>query len=253
MPKDEGTEASMTLAMQGGDAAFRPIRGPFRMSELSSSRFAPSDSAVFNFAPGEEVVGEGDPADHFYMVVKGVFRAIKVTRDGRRQIFAFYLPGDMCALEPGARYNLTIEAVNAGSMAALSRTACRARMNRDPAFNSAVFEGATRSLALAVDHMTMVGRSSAEERLAWFLTMLRDRASAGRHLPVVELAMQRQDIADYLGLTIETVSRTFTHMKERGVIALRTTRRVEILKPEQLMRLAAADRDAPISDRKSYA
>ncbi len=244
----------MTLAIQCGDAAFQASRGPFSMNELSSSRFAHSDSAVFNFAPGEEVVGEGDPADHFYMVVKGVFRAIKVTRDGRRQIFAFYLPGDMCALEPGARYNLTIEAVNAGSMAALSRSACRARMNRDPAFNSAVFEGATRALALSVDHMTMVGRSSAEERLAWFLTMLRDRAGAsGRHPPVVELVMQRQDIADYLGLTIETVSRTFTHMKERGLIALPTTRRVEILKPEQLERLAAADRDAPIWDRKSYA
>ena len=62
-------------------------------------------------------------------------------------------------------------------MAVLSRTACRARMNRDPQFNSAVFEGATRALALSVDHMTMVGRSSAEERLAWFLTMLRERAA----------------------------------------------------------------------------
>ena len=244
----------MTLAIQNGDRAFRPIEGPFSMNELSSSRFPQSESVVYNFATGEEVVGEGDPADHFYMVVKGMFRAVKVTRDGRRQIFAFYLPGDMCGLEPGARYDLTIEAVNAGSMAALSRVACRARMNRDPVFNSAVFEGATRALALAVDHMTMVGRSSAEERLAWFLTMLRDRASApGRHPPVVELVMQRQDIADYLGLTIETVSRTFTHMKERGLIALPTTRRVEILNSEQLERLAAADRDAPICDRKSYA
>ena len=62
--------------------------------------------------------------------------------------------------------------------------------------------------------------------------------------------MQRQDIADYLGLTIETVSRTFTHMKERGLIALPTTRRVEILNPEQLERLAAADRDFPVWDRK---
>ena len=125
-------------------------------------------------------------------------------------------------------------------------------MNRDPQFNAAVFEGATRALALSVDHMTMVGRSSAEERLAWFLTMLRERAARpGRHPPVVELVMQRQDIADYLGLTIETVSRTFTHMKERGLIALPTTRRVEILNPEQLERLAAADRDLPVWDRKS--
>jgi CRP/FNR family transcriptional regulator len=89
---------------------------------------------------------------------------------------------------------------------------------------------------------------------ALFLTMLRDRASApGHNPPVVDLVMQRQDIADYLSLTIETVSRTFTHMKERGLIALPTTRRVEILKPEELERLAAADRDAPIWDRNVYA
>ncbi len=137
------------------------------------------------------------------------------------------------------------------SIAALSRSACRTRMAHDPSFNMAVFEGATRALALSVDHMTMVGRSSAEERLAWFLKMLRERAAVpSRQPPTVELVMQRQDIADYLGLTIETVSRTFTHMKEKGLIALPTTRRVEILKLEALERLASADRDAPAWDRR---
>jgi len=244
----------MSLAINPGAQAFRPQSGPFGMNDLSTSRFAHSDAVLSHYAAGEEVVGEGDPTDNFYMVVKGVFRAVKVTRDGRRQIFAFYMPGDMCGLEPGDRYDLTIEAVNTASMAALSRPACRARMNRDPEFNAAVFEGATRALSLSVDHMTMVGRSSAEERLAWFLTMLRDRAAVpGRIPPTVDLVMQRQDIADYLGLTIETVSRTFTHMKERGLIALPTTRRVQILNVEQLERLAAADRDAPLWDRKTYA
>lgn len=242
----------MTLAINPDAQAFIPQLGPFGMHEVANSRFGHGEATVSQFAPGEEVVGEGDPAEHFYMVVKGVFRAVKVTRDGRRQIFAFYMAGDMCGLEPGDRYDLTIEAVNSGAIAALSRPACRARMNRDPQFNAAVFEGATRALALSVDHMTMVGRSSAEERLAWFLTMLRDRSSVpGRHPPVVELVMQRQDIADYLGLTIETVSRTFSHMKERGLIALPSTRRVQILNLEHLERLAAADRDAPIWDRRT--
>lgn len=241
----------MTLAINPHDAAFRPVTGPFGVADLAVGRLAPTDGAVSSYAPGEEVVGEGDPADSYFLVVKGMFRSVKVTRDGRRQIFAFYLPGDMCGLEPGETYDLTIEAVNAGSLAALSRTACKARMNRDPQFNVAVFDGATRALALSVDHMTMVGRSSAEERLAWFLMMLRQRTNApGRNPPVVELVMQRQDIADYLGLTIETISRTFTHMKERGLIALPTTRRVELLNVGGLQRLASADRDAPIMDRR---
>ena len=173
----------MTVAINPGDNAFKAVGGPFGITELAVARFAHADAAVSHYAPGEEVVGEGDPADNYFMVVKGVFRSVKVTRDGRRQIFAFYMPGDMCGLEPGPTYELTIEAVNAGSMAVLSRAACRARMNRDPQFNAAVFEGATRALALSVDHMTMVGRSSAEERLAWFLTMLRERAARPGAVP----------------------------------------------------------------------
>ena len=95
----------------------RPVR-----TERSIDRpLRPCGRLVSHYAPGEEVVGEGDPADNYFMVVKGVFRSVKVTRDGRRQIFAFYMPGDMCGLEPGATYDLTIEAVNAGSMAVLSR------------------------------------------------------------------------------------------------------------------------------------
>jgi len=241
----------MTMALHPSDVAFKAVRGPFGIGDVASARFAHSDASIAHYAAGEEVAGEGDPAKNYFRVVKGVFRSVKITRDGRRQVFAFYMPGDMCALEPGPTYKMNIEAVNAGSISVLSRTACRARMAHDPEFNTAVFEGATRALALSIDHMTMVGRSSAEERLAWFLTMLRDRAAIpGREPATVELVMQRQDIADYLGMTIETVSRTFTIFKERGIIALPTTRRVEILKPKALERLASADRDAPAWDHR---
>jgi CRP-like cAMP-binding protein len=121
-------------------------------------------------------------------------------------------------------------------------------MNDDPGLNAALFDGATRALTLTIDHMMMIGRSSAEERLAWFLTMLAAR-SAGPNAHVLDLAMQRQDIADYLGLTIETVSRTFTLFRDRGLVSLPHKRRVLILRSDLLARLAAADRDAaPIDD-----
>jgi len=241
----------MTMALHPSDVAFKAVRGPFGIGDVASARFAHSDASIAHYAAGEEVAGEGDPAKNYFRVVKGVFRSVKITRDGRRQVYAFYMPGDMCGLEPGPTDKMNIEAVNAGSISVLSRTACRSRMVQDPEFNTAIFEGATRALAISIDHMTMVGRSSAEERLAWFLTMLRDRAAIpGREPATVELVMQRQDIADYLGVTIETVSRTFTVLKERGVIALPTTRRVEILKPKALEGLAAADRDAPAWDHR---
>jgi len=211
--------------------------------ELLSARFPHFDAAVVPFAAGQEVVGDGDPTENFFLVVRGLVRAVKFTRDGRRQVFAFYMPGDICGLEPDATHKLSIEAVDQVAMAILPRRACRLRMDVDPRLNVALFEGATRALTLSIDHMLMIGRSSAEERLAWFLMMIRSR-SAPLGANVVELAMQRQDIADYLGLTIETVCRTFTQFKERGLITLPRKRLVEILRPDALRRLAAADRDA---------
>ncbi len=242
----------MTFAIHTHDPSPRPVPAsdPFAFGALAALKFPYTDAVVVSYAPGQEVVGEGDPTENYFVVVRGVFRAVKVTRDGRRQIFAFYMAGDLCGLEPEESHGLTIEAVNAGAMATLSRQACHARMNRDPQFNAAVFENVTRALTHAVDHTTMVGRSSAEERLAWFLSMLSARGG-GRHSASIELTMQRQDIADYLGLTIETVSRTFTHLKARGLIALPTTRRIDILRQDLLVRLASADRDAPIRDYRA--
>jgi CRP/FNR family transcriptional regulator, nitrogen fixation regulation protein len=219
------------------------VGGAPRIGELLAACFPHFDSLIVPFEGGQEVVGEGDPTENFFLVVRGMFRAVKFTPDGRRQVFAFYMPGDICGLEPDESHKLTIEAVDSAAMAILPRHACRVRMNDDPRLNAALFDGATRAATLSIDHMMMIGRSSAEERLAWFLTMLLER-SACLSARVLDLAMQRQDIADYLGLTIETVSRTFTLFRDRGFLRLPRKRRVEILRPEALARLAAADRDA---------
>src|SRR5271165_3368052 len=160
--------------------------------ELLSASFPHFDALIVPFEPGQEVVGEGDPTENFFLVMRGLFRAVKFTPDGRRQVFAFYMPGDLCGLEPDETHKLTVEAVEAAALAILPRHVCRLRMNDDPRLNAALFEGATRALTLSIDHMMMIGRSSAEERLAWFLTMLADR-SGGPNARVLDLAMQRQD------------------------------------------------------------
>ena len=214
-----------------------------KIGELLAAKFPHFVASIVSFESGQEVVGEGDPTENFYLVMRGLFRAVKFTRDGRRQVFAFYMPGDICGLEPDATHKLTVEAVDCAAMAILSRHACKLRMNDDPQLNAALFDGATRALTLSIDHMMMIGRSSAEERLAWFLTMLAARSPDGAS-GVLDLAMQRQDIADYLGLTIETVSRTFTLFRDRGFLNLPRKRRVEIVRPDELARLASADRDA---------
>jgi CRP/FNR family transcriptional regulator, nitrogen fixation regulation protein len=197
---------------------------------------------IVSYLPGQEVVGEGDPTENFFLVMDGIFRAEKFTADGRRRVFAFHTAGDFCGLEPDGIHKVTIEAQDHAAMAILPRSLCRLRMNDRPEISAALFEGATRALSLSIDHTMMIGRASAEERLAWFLNMLAARSGTGSH--VVNLVMQRQDIADHLGLTVETVSRTFTLFKESGLIKLHGKRRVQILRPDALARLAAADRDA---------
>ena len=192
---------------------------------------------------GQEVVGEGDPTENFFLVMGGLFRAEKFTADGRRQVFAFHMAGDLCGLEPDGIHEVTIEAQDHAAMAILPRSLCRLGMNDHPEISAALFDGATRAWTLAIDHTMMIGCGSAEERLAWFLTTLSAR-SVGGSARFVDLAMQRGDIADYLGLTIETVSRTFTRFKCLGLINFSHVRRVHILRPDALARLAAADHDA---------
>jgi CRP/FNR family transcriptional regulator, nitrogen fixation regulation protein len=203
-----------------------------------------SHGTVVSYVPGQEVVGEGDPTENFFLVMGGLFRAEKFTADGRRQVFAFHMAGDLCGLEPDGTHKVTIEAQDHAAMAILPRGLCRLLTNDYPEIGAALFDGATRAFTLAIDHTMMIGCGSAEERLAWFLTTLAAR-SAGRSACLVDLLMQRQDIADYLGMTVETVSRTFTLFRHLGLIKLSHVHRVHILRPDALARLAAADRDAP--------
>ncbi len=240
---------ALTGLGQGLDA-----RRAVTIGKLLAASFPNFDAAAALYEPGQEVVGEDDPTENFFLVVGGLFRAVKYTRDGRRQVFAFYMPGDMCGLEPDATHSLTVEAVGKAAIAILPRHACRLRMNDDPQFNRSLFDAATRALTISVDHMTILGSNLAEERLAWFLIMLQRRSTLPKLCPaVVELVMQRQDIADYLGLSIETISRTFTLFREHGLINLPTTRRVEMLCPSALVRLAAMDRDAAPVNRSAAA
>ena len=213
------------------------------ISDLFVASIPHFDGTVVACVPGQQVVGEGDPTENFFLVMDGLFRAEKFTADGRRQVFAFHMAGDLCGLEPDGTHKATIEAQDHASMAILPRRLCRLRMNDHPEISAALFDGATRALSLAFDHTMMIGCGSAEERLAWFLTTLAAR-SGGGSARAVDLVMHRQDIADHLGLTIETVSRTFTRFKYLGLINLSAIRRVHILRPDALARLGAADRDA---------
>ncbi len=167
---------------------------------------------------GEELFAEGDDAEYFYQVVSGAIRSYKLLSDGRRQIDAFHLQGDIFGLEAGAEHRFSAEAVGNAMVVAFRRSRLATLSQQDPAFGEKVMSATLRNLQRAQDHMLLLGRKTAQEKIATFLLDMADRISDDdEHF---ELPMQRSDIADHLGLTIETVSRTLTQFARGGLIRL---------------------------------
>ena len=192
--------------------------------------------ARLNVERNAEIYGEGEPAEYVYRVVRGVVRTHKLLNDGRRQISAFLLPGDFFGLDCDDEYRFTAEAVSDATLVFVKRSVLTALARRDGEVANDLWRMARGELHRAHDHMLLLGRKSAQERIAAFLLEMAGRAE---QTDTVELPMSRLDIADYLGLTIETVSRTLTHLENTAAIALPSTRRVRLCNKAALARLNA--------------
>ena len=194
------------------------------------------DGVTINYGRDEEIFGEGEPADCLYRVVSGAVRAFRVLSDGRRQIAEFYLSGDLFGLEATTEHRVSAEAITESRIVVVRRRAVMELAARDPAVASRFWALATQGLGRHQDHILTLGRKSPSERLATFLVDCAHRAGAQ---DVIDLPMTRQDIADFLGLTIETVSRTLTQFRGAGLISLPSYRRVVLSNLRGLMRLSA--------------
>lgn len=177
--------------------------------------------ASMTFKKGAEIYGEDEPADYVYKLVSGTARSYKILSDGRRQIRGFYFPGDIFGLEAGAEHDGSAEAMSDATVLVVRRTAVLAAATRDSDVANQLWAYTSRELRHARDHAMLLVKT-AQERVASFLLQLADRVSGN----AVELPMSRQDIADYLGLTIETVSRTLTQFQDEAAIELPSSRRV---------------------------
>jgi CRP/FNR family nitrogen fixation transcriptional regulator len=173
------------------------------------------------FLRNAEICGEGEPAEYVYKVLSGAARSYKVLDDGRRQISAFYLPGDMFGLEAGDEHYSSAEAVSESTILVIKRSALVALASRDGEVARHLWGVTARELERIQDHMLLLIQS-AQERVACFLLEMAERLSSDS----IELPMPRQDIADYLGLTIETVSRTLTQLETSSAIEVPTCRRI---------------------------
>lgn len=189
------------------------------------------------YGRGEEIYGEQEPAEFVYRVVSGLVRTCKTLSDGRRQIADFLLPGDVFGLETGEEHALSAEAVGEAVVCAMRRRILVGRAGHDCELARRLWAMSLRDLNRSQAHMLLLGRKGAVERLAWFLIDMARRNPGGGELV---LPMSRQDIADYLGLTIETVSRAVTQLIEDGLIRLNGCRRVTLRDRAALEAIAQA-------------
>jgi CRP/FNR family transcriptional regulator, nitrogen fixation regulation protein len=181
-------------------------------------------AATMRFSRDQEIYGEEEEAEFVYKVVAGTVRTTKILSDGRRQIEAFYLAGEIFGLESGGMHRFSAEAVVDAEIALIKRSTLKAAALRDPHAAESLWALTEGHLRRTQDHLLLLGRKSAQERLVSFLLELPERSAGGK--ASIELSMSRTDIADYLGLTIETVSRMFTQLERNRSIELPNSRQV---------------------------
>jgi CRP/FNR family transcriptional regulator, anaerobic regulatory protein len=188
-------------------------------------------------ARGDTICHEGDDADVCFRVVAGCIRLSKLLPDGRRHVIDFVYPGDFFGLVDDGEYEATAEALEAGIVTRYSRRQLEVAAERDIATCNILRRAAGASLAAAHARATTLARLGAAERLAAFLLGLAKRTKGA----TIMLPMSRADIGDYLGLTIETVSRTISQFKARGLIRLVDTRQIALTNRQSLEAMAEGD------------
>jgi CRP/FNR family transcriptional regulator, nitrogen fixation regulation protein len=190
-----------------------------------------------SFSRNDEIYAEGDGSDCWYKVVSGTVRVCKLLADGRRHIAEFCLSGDCFGVDGGGERGYSAEAVDDVIVMRYQRKATERLIDQNPALARHLRDAMLRDLANAHGRTLLLGRMTATERVATFLLEMFDRRDRTRGL---ELPMPRTDIADYLGLTIETVCRILSLFKRDGVIVIPSPHRIELLDRDALEALGEA-------------
>jgi CRP/FNR family transcriptional regulator, nitrogen fixation regulation protein len=211
-----------------------PISSPDHFCALTGH--AGLVATEFTYRKDEEIYGEDEPAEYVYQVIRGAVRTYKLLSDGRRQIGAFHLPGDVFGLESEMSHRLAAEAILDTTVRLVKRSSLEQAANKDVQVARKLWGITAGELRHAENHMLLLGRKSAMERVATFLLeMDRRLAVAG----MMALPMCRRDIGDYLGLTLETVSRALSQLHGEGVLGFSGARQIVLRNRQRLRNMDA--------------
>ena len=185
------------------------------------------------FGKDEEIFCQDEDADLIYIVVSGAVRTTRLLSDGRRQVGSFYYPGDLVGLQTGDTHRFSAEALSESTLLVIKRSSLKTFAG-DEEIDRAIWEATRRELERTQEHLLGLGRKTACEKVASFLMDLAAREDSDE----IALPMGRQDMADYLGLTIETVSRMLTQLQGASVVEFEGCRRFRVKRWDALERLA---------------
>jgi CRP/FNR family transcriptional regulator, anaerobic regulatory protein len=218
-----------------------PILAATGRGAAGASPFAAIGS-IIQLGAKDTLIWEGDAADNIYQVMHGLACLYKLLPDGRRQVARFCHAGDLIGLTADRYYPYTADALTGLTVVRIRRADLENRIETDCALGKSVLNAIGQELSLAQNQLLLLGRKSASERVASFLqAMVEQAVRDGGDGRSVVLAMTRVDIADFLGLTHETVCRTFSLFRNQGIIAIPDPHLVEIRRPEVLEEIAEGD------------
>lgn len=192
------------------------------------------------FEPGTTLFEQGDEPKFIFNLTEGTVRLVKLLPNGRRQVIGFVFPGDMLGLAHHGAYTCSAEAIGQVRVCRFPRGKLLTLLDEFPNLKTRLLDIAADELSEAQEQMLLLGRKSPVEKLASFLWRLHENGHCAEMVSKIDLPMGRSDIADYLGLTIETVSRTFTRLRNDGVIRLEGANHVVITDEDALADLAEA-------------
>ncbi len=217
---------------------------PARKSDICGSmpdddiRTVANSSSRIKLKAGDTLVWDGDEAKHAYVVTSGTLRSSKANDDGRRQILSFMFVGQFIGIPSDHVHHHSVEALTDSEVCRFERRKLEDMLRKYPAVDQGYRRGTARQLESAHEHAFALGRRTAMERVAAFLYELSYSGCPKTSSRTLKLPMTRSDIADFLGLTLETVSRAFSRLKSVGAIGLPSAQEVEIKDEERLKALA---------------
>lgn len=223
---------------EGCEVRYQAICGVLGCKDLA--RFK-SLGRTLGLAPGEALFHEGDPATRVFTLTRGTLKLYRLLPDGRRHVTGFLHAGDFLGIGVGHEHAVSAEALEEAQLCWFPRNRFDDFVEQYSSMERSLYRTATDELAAAQEQMLLLARKTASERVASFLLELAERTAVGSSEPIVRLPMSRSDIADYLGLTKETVSRVISSLKKRGFIRLRRTDEVELIDRARLEQTARCE------------